>query len=81
MNNPWNLTPRQCEALAALVQHSSAKGTGIALGIVHKRACALLRSAYRRMNVGNDVQAALAWDRWARRIEYVTGEPGTGGSQ
>lgn len=66
MVNPWNLTSRQAEVVAALVEHGSAKAAAIKLGVSHRRSCNLLRESFARMKVHNDVQAALAWDRWQR---------------
>lgn len=69
MTNPWNLTPRQCEAMAALVEHGSDKAVARALNLVHKRGCNLMRECCRRMGARSRVQAALTWDRWMRAQE------------
>jgi DNA-binding NarL/FixJ family response regulator len=65
MTNPWNLSPRQCEALDALVQVGCNKKIASALGIENPDALKnQFRRACEKVGVENRVQLAVAWDRW-----------------
>lgn len=70
MSNPWNLPPRQVEVMDLLVGMANGCNKRIAreMGIDHRTVEEHMRRALKRMDVENRVQAALAWDRWARGV-------------
>jgi DNA-binding CsgD family transcriptional regulator len=72
--NPWGLTRRECEVMMAIVEHGSSKATAKALGVAISFIEAKGASARRKMNLESRVQAAVAWDRWARDGYVELGE-------
>ena len=64
--NPWGLTPRQCEALDALVETGANESAAEKLGLSPKTTSALMERAMDRMGVSKRLLAALAWDRFTR---------------
>jgi hypothetical protein len=69
--NPWGLTARECDALAALAKHGDLRNAGTGIGVSYSQITNLIYSAKKRMKTKSLVHSALAWDRWARGI----GEP------
>ena len=61
--NPFGLTDRKAEAVAALVRLGTDKEVAQALRIDPRAAATLLRQAQREMGAKSRVQMALMWDR------------------
>ena len=64
--NPWGLTPRQCEVLAAVIETGCNKLASKALGLELRTTEAHLHAAYKRIGVGSRIVALVAFDRWNR---------------
>lgn len=65
-DNPWNLTPRQCDTLDALIETGCDKRAADMLGVSVKRVSQHLINARARMRGLNRMQAILEWDRYTR---------------
>lgn len=61
--NPFGLTDRQAQAVAALVRLGTDKAVAQSLKIDPRAAATLLRHAQRDMGAKSRVQMALMWDR------------------
>jgi DNA-binding CsgD family transcriptional regulator len=64
--NPWGLTARECDALAALAKHGAIQAAGKAIGVSYSQITNLIANAKRRMKAKGLVHLVLEWDRWAR---------------
>jgi hypothetical protein len=64
--NPWGLTRRECDALAALAKCGDIRPAGAAIGVSYSQITSLISSAKKRMKAKGLVHLALEWDRWAR---------------
>lgn len=69
--NPWGLTARECDALAALSKHCDVRAAGAAIGVSYSQITNLIYHAKKRMKTKSVIHSVLAWDRWAR----AGGEP------
>ena len=63
---PWNLTPRQQEAMDAMVATGSVKLAALVMRANQNTAAELIRQARERMDAGSLTMAALMWDRYRR---------------
>lgn len=67
MTNPWNLTKREFEVLALMLQcHGAVKIAADRLGISFKTADTFLGRAKRRMGAQTRFDALIEFDRWQR---------------
>jgi DNA-binding CsgD family transcriptional regulator len=64
--NPWGLTARECDALAALAKHGAIQPAGKAIGVSYSQITNLIANAKKRMKAKGLVHLVLEWDRWAR---------------
>lgn len=64
--NPWGLTARECDALAALSKHCDIRDAGAAIGVSYSQITNLIYNARKRMKTKSLIHSALEWDRWAR---------------
>jgi hypothetical protein len=67
--NPWGLTARECDALAALAKHGAIDPAGKAIGVSYSQITNLIYNARKRMKTKSLIHSALEWDRWARGLE------------
>lgn len=66
-DNPWKLTPRETEVLAALTEcGGSCKLVAAKTGKAKQTIDTLAHRAMRRMNAQTRIAALLEFDRWAR---------------
>ncbi len=65
-HNPWNLSDREAEVLAALVKHGSSKVVAKEFGLSHRTIEHHVSAAKFRMGVEHRTQAIIAWDRYKR---------------
>jgi DNA-binding CsgD family transcriptional regulator len=66
VSNPWQISPKQGEALAGLVEYPSSKALARKLGIEAKTIEARVARAREQMGGRSRVQAVVEWDRWER---------------
>lgn len=66
MNNPWNLTPKQCDTLAALAEVGSHKHAARTLGISYRTVEAHSQIAKLKMGEEQLLPAVVRFDRWKR---------------
>ena len=66
--NPFGLTDRQAQAVAALVRLGTDKAVAQSLKIDPRAAATLLRHAQRDMGAKSRVQMALMWDRRTSKL-------------
>lgn len=65
--NPWNLTPREVEALSLMIDNAGAvKIAADRMGISFKTADTFLGRARDRMGARTRFEALIQFDRWAR---------------
>ena len=65
-SNPWSLSVREAEAMAAVIQYGRAKTAARSMGISHRTTEVYFRNIRKKMGVSSLVQAAVAWDRHLR---------------
>lgn len=75
--NPFNLTNRQADAVALLVELGADKLVAARLGISDESTSRLLAAAQRSVGVHSRVHLALAWERHHRQVS-VTKHRGIG---
>ena len=66
MTNPWNLTPREVDVMAALAQHGCSKLASRVCHLAPQTVDAYVQRVMQRMEVRNRMQAVVMWDRWAQ---------------
>lgn len=66
--NPWKLTSRQQEALYKLAEVGCRKVVAHEMGVTEQSLCDTLKRVIRRMSLRTDMQAVVAFDRWARQL-------------
>jgi DNA-binding CsgD family transcriptional regulator len=69
--NPWGLTQRECDALAALVSHRDIQAAGKAIGVSYSQVTSLIANAKKRMKASGLIDLVLEWDRWTRDGEFM----------
>lgn len=67
-NNPWNLTPGQCAALDAVIEHKCDKAAAAALGLSSGTVSQQAAHARNKMNASNRLDTLLRWDRYRRTV-------------
>lgn len=67
--NPWKLTPRQCDSLRAICETGSVVAASARLGLTVHTVDGHLDLARRAMGVSTTLLAALEWDRYVRGAE------------
>lgn len=65
-NNPWNLTPRQCEALDSIIASDCDKQAADKMGISYKTISVHVNRAIHRSGARTKLQLILMWDRHIR---------------
>jgi DNA-binding NarL/FixJ family response regulator len=65
-NNPWNLTPRQCEALDAIIACDCDKQAAAKMGISYKTISVHVNRAVQRSGARTKLRLILMWDRHIR---------------
>ena len=65
-DNPWSLTPRQCDAMDAMVAGCCHKAAARAMGISGKTLQCYIGKIKRKMGGRNIMANAILWDRWRR---------------
>jgi DNA-binding NarL/FixJ family response regulator len=65
-NNPWNFTPRQCEALDAIIASDCDKQAAEKMGISYKTISVHISRALERSGARTRIQMILMWDRHIR---------------
>jgi FixJ family two-component response regulator len=67
MTNPWNLTKREAEVMAAMVVNGGlGKAVAVDMGISSKTVDTLYGRAAEKIGGRTRTQALLEWDRWSR---------------
>ena len=67
MINPWNLTPKQAQTVAALICNgANAKKAGRLLGCTARTVNINVERAKKRMGVATKFDLLVTWDRWVR---------------
>jgi FixJ family two-component response regulator len=61
--NPWDLPPRQCEALDSVIANFCEKRAAVAMGVSPKTVSEYLCRARDRMQARSRLHAVLMWDR------------------
>jgi len=64
--NPWNLTDRQCEVLAALVESGCCKVAARRLNVTGKTVEVHMERIRAKMGLHHSLRAAVLFDRWQR---------------
>lgn len=72
VDNPWKLTPGQCQALAAVVEAGCDKLAAAALGLSAKTISVQILRAKARMGLRTRLQCFLVWDRFQRDEKRTT---------
>lgn len=67
LTNPWNLTPRQAQIVAALICNgASTKLAARILGCTERSIDIGLQRARQRMGVKTRFDVLITWDRWVQ---------------
>lgn len=66
VENPWKLTPGQCEALSAVIEAGSDEDAGKLLGISSRTVAMQITRAKDRLGMEKRLHVLLAYDRWVR---------------
>lgn len=73
--NPWNLSPRECEVMRLICAGKSLKQAGREMGIDQRTVQCHLTRARKKMGEKTRVGAVLAWDRNLRPMRPVPTVP------
>lgn len=66
LENPWDLTQRECQVMGAVCEYGSTKKTAEALDLSPKTIECYWANVRKKMGVKHILLASLAWDRFAR---------------
>lgn len=69
--NPWGLTPREADAMDALIQAGNYKRGCDLIGVGQKTFEVHIGQAKAKMGSRNAVHHVLLWDRWRREGTHV----------